>query len=381
MRQRKDFYPLPTRRSCLVLLASALAGCGGGDLIAAGPPGTGGTGIYAQGSISGFGSVIINGIRFDDSAATVRLDDIALSSTDLRLGMVASVQGQRGADATLGTASSIEVWSMAQGLVTQALAGGFMVAGMAVQTDDATVFDGIAGAAGLTPGRRVTVWGLQAGADGARWSATRVAITGDTHMVSTGLVTQDGSQRFLNGLQLTGPGAAGMVVGQMARAQGTLLAAGNSLQVDSHRMMGPDSSPALQGEADIEGVVTALLSATRFSLGNVEVDASGASFSPATAKAALGARLSVDGIWQGRVLKATKVELKDTRTPQTVQIEARIEQFTSLANFVVRGQRCDASGATISQGTAADLAVGVKVKLKGSLVGDVLRVATLELSN
>ena len=93
-----------TRRHWLALAASAVSGCGGGgdSTTASLLPGTGGTGvIYSQGSISGFGSVIVNGIKFDDTVATVQIDGIPLRSADLRLGMVAGVQGERGADPAL----------------------------------------------------------------------------------------------------------------------------------------------------------------------------------------------------------------------------------------------------------------------------------------
>ena len=64
-----------SRRSCLALALTALAGCGGGGGGAsASLPGTGGTGIYAQGSIAGFGSVIVNAVRYDDTRASVSID-------------------------------------------------------------------------------------------------------------------------------------------------------------------------------------------------------------------------------------------------------------------------------------------------------------------
>ena len=63
------------------------------------------------------------------------------------------------------------------------------------------------------------------------------------------------------------------------------------------------------------------------------------------------------------------------------EIDARIEQFTSVANFVVRGQRCNASAAKITKGRVTDLKVGVKVKLKGTKAGDVLMVTELEISD
>ena len=62
MKTRENLNTKLTRRSWIVLASSALTGCGGGGSTTASAPGTGGTGIYAQGSISGFGSVILNGI-------------------------------------------------------------------------------------------------------------------------------------------------------------------------------------------------------------------------------------------------------------------------------------------------------------------------------
>ncbi|MFZ4481817.1 MAG: DUF5666 domain-containing protein [Rhodoferax sp.] len=377
-----------TRRHWMVLAASAVsAGCGGGATSIAGLPGTGGTGvIFTQGTISGFGSVIINGVRFDDTAARVMLDGQTLSATDLRLGMVATVQGERGADVTLGTASSIEVWSIAQGLVSSGRAvpgatGEFTVAGMTVRTDPGTVFEGSSAAMPLMPGQRVAVWGLQAGVDARSWSATRVASVSASSVVSTGLIGVSNSQRSLNGMMLAGDPVRGLADGALVRALGALSTADGALLVQSVQLLGVGAATPLQGEVEIEGVVTSMASAASFNLGNIAVDASQASYKPAGAQISRGARLQVNGSWQSGVLKASSIELEDEQSPKTVEISGRIELFTSLANFVLRGQRCDASGVTVSPGTVADLKVGVKVKLKGLKAGDVLRVTALGLDD
>jgi len=385
MSRHNNFDSHLTRRSWMVMAAAAATGCGGGSGVStASSPGTGGTGIYAQGSISGFGSVIVNGIKFDDTAAIVQLDGLPSNSLGLRLGMVASVQGERSVVTTLGTANNIDVWSIAQGLVTQPLAGEFKVAGMTVQTDSATVLEGISPAAPLSMGMRVIVWGLQAGTDGSHWRATRVAVVPatDTTVVSTGLINVVSAQRYLNGLLLTGSTAGNLTAGALVRVQGTLSFAGDSLEVASFKVQGFGVGAQPQGEAEIEGLMTTLPSATgRFMLGSIEVDASSASFNRPSAQITVGARIEVNGTWQGLVLKATNVEFEDALTLLEVEMEAPIEQYTSLANFMVRGQRCDATGATISHGTSSDLRVGVKIKLKGTMAGDVLRVTELELDN
>jgi hypothetical protein len=332
--------------------------------------------LFAQGSISGFGSVIVNGIRFDDTAAAVKLDGFPASAQDLRLGMVVDLQGSRGADLTLGVANVIEVWSIAQGVVSQVQGGQFKVAGMLVQADVATVFDGIGSVAALANGMRVAVWGLQAGADASRWTATRVALVSATALVSSGIVT---AARTLNGFALTGQNAAGLATGQLVRVQG--VASGSSLTVDSFRLLGLQNLTSYQGDCEMEGLVTALLSGSRFMLGNIEVDASSASLVTSYKALSVGQRIEVHGIWQGQVLKAVLFEAESEQALDEADMEARIEQFTSLSNFVVRGQRCNASSAVISKGVAANLKVGVKVKLKGTKAGDVLMVTALEIED
>lgn len=374
-----------TRRSWVMLAISTLSGCGGGDTLGsggggvAGSPGTGGTGIYAMGSISGFGSVILNGIKFDDIGATVRLDGVTTGSADLRLGMVASVQGQRGATLTSGVASQIEVWSIAQGLVTQVQAGSFNVAGMVLQTNSATVFDGVGSAAGLSTGLRVAVWGLQAGADARSWTVTRVAVVSAVPAVSTGLVVITNLQPTLNGLLLTGALASSLVQGQLVRAQGTLYSGRGSLHLDRVDLAGLPGGVVRQGELEIEGFVTAVLTTKRFMLGNLEVDASSAVFSSPAIPMAVGLRVEVKGSWQGAIIKATTVENESQQTVNATEIESKIEQFTSLAHFVMRGQVCDATTAVIRNGLASDLKVGSQIKVTGTISGSVLIVNLLQI--
>jgi hypothetical protein len=380
MKQQIGLSAPVRRRSLLALAVSGLAGCGGGQIgtLFAGPPGTGGTGLFAQGTISGFGSVIVNGIRFDDTAATVQVDGVTVTSLELRLGMVADVQGLRGADLTLGVANAIAVWSIAQGAVSQVQGGQFMVAGMLVQTDAATVFDGIGSVAALANGLRVAVWGLQSGIDGSRWTATRVAVVASTVLVGTGVISAAGT---LNGLALSGAAVASLGVGELVRVQGQLALSGTDVNVESVKRLGLQSDSMPQGEVEVEGLVTALLSGSRFMLGYVEVDASSATLASLYKALAVGQRIEVEGTWVGRVLKAGKLEMESEQQLDEVEIEARIEQFTSLADFVVRGQRCNASLAKITEGKVTDMKVGVKVKLHGTKAGNVLMVTELKISD
>ena len=212
-----------SRRDLLMWGVSALAGCGGGSSSTSALPGTGGTGIGAQGPITGFGSVIINGIKYDDRTATVRLDGQTVTSDKLRIGMVAEVQGTK-TSATLGVAERIDIWSVAQGPISQVdHVSSLTVAGMTVHTGNSTSYEGCANYAGLAAalagGAWATVWGVQFSANGSEWTASRIQVTSTpaSSVVCSGVVSVSGGGVSLNGWTLTGTGVAALTNGQLVR--------------------------------------------------------------------------------------------------------------------------------------------------------------------
>ena len=70
-----------------VIALLVAAGCGGVD--------SGGTGaVVSVGPISGFGSIIVNGVRFDESSATIQDDDgNAVTRDRLLLGVMTRIDG------------------------------------------------------------------------------------------------------------------------------------------------------------------------------------------------------------------------------------------------------------------------------------------------
>ena len=117
------------------------------------------------GAISGFGSVIVNGVRFEDNSARISDDSgNTISSSSLGLGMTVEVQGTASDDGT-GTASSISVFSEVQGPLANLnpAAGSFTVLGFTVTTSGATVFEDVSGLAALANGNLVEVHGLRSG--------------------------------------------------------------------------------------------------------------------------------------------------------------------------------------------------------------------------
>jgi hypothetical protein len=117
-------------------------------------------------------------------------------------------------------------------------------------------------------------------------------------------------------------------------------------------------------------------------LGGISVQATSGVFSPPGAQIVVGSRVEVYGSWQGGVLKASKVELENASTQGTVEIKAAFQEFQNIGNFVMQGQRCDATGVELSAKTQAALSkVGAIFKVKGVKNGDLLKVSEMKLSD
>jgi hypothetical protein len=378
----------------VALAVSALSGCGGGGTDTAGLPGTGGTGasypgtggtgIY-QGSITGFGSVIVNGVTFDNSTADMQINGVDVEQDRLRLGMVATVRGVHNVNTTTGTADSVEVWAIGQGRVYEVQSNQFKVAGMTIHTNSATWFYDLASP--LSEGAYVSVWGLQADSDGEAWAASCVqASSAAASVISSGRVKFDDGERKINDLVLTGTVANTLADETLMRVLGTLDLNG-ALRVQSAQAIISSVAAQAQGDVEIEGLITSAVTASGFMLGGISVNTSTSTYEPAGALLVLGSKVEVYGFWQNGILKATKVELEDGHPSSEVSIKAPLQQFTSLSDFVMQGQRCDATGAEISTSTRAALPTSagavstVVFKVKGSKSGDRLLVTSMELDH
>ena len=104
--------------SGIALLLAALAGCGGSDGTDAPGPGPAATNQTTVGQITGFGSIYVNGIRFETAGASYEVDDTVASNDDaLAVGMVVKVEGSVNADGLTGTAFSVSYDDDVEGIV------------------------------------------------------------------------------------------------------------------------------------------------------------------------------------------------------------------------------------------------------------------------
>ncbi len=154
----------PTRARALLAVAALailtavqlLASCGGGGF----DGGISGTGV-TFGPITGFGSIIVNDIEFDVDGATVVLNGAPASASDLRLGMLVTVRGQRNSTTGTGVAESVDFDNVLRGPIEAVDVGSRTVQVLAqtARTNAGTVFEGIT-LATAAPGDIVEVSGF-----------------------------------------------------------------------------------------------------------------------------------------------------------------------------------------------------------------------------
>ena len=152
---------LSRMRVALVVTALALfVACGGGiDGTGSTPPGQ----AITSSGVMTKGSVILNGVRFDDSTAVIT-DDLGRNAAQLANGMVVRLRG-RSDDNVNGVAERIDVENELRAPIISinaaALPLSFVAAGLTMLVDSETVFANVANFAALAVGMRVEVHGLR----------------------------------------------------------------------------------------------------------------------------------------------------------------------------------------------------------------------------
>lgn len=376
-----------------LLLTLALAGCGG-DVD------TGGTGAstsFASGPITGFGSVIVNGVRFDDTLASVTDDDGGLRSrNDLRLGMTADVRGSAittdASGTVVSTASAIAFGSDILGVLDSIDVAGkqLVVLGQPVDTNVATVFDDssvVGGLPALTVGDVVEVYALFNTATG-RYTATRIERKSAVAAYRLrGLVSNlnTATREFNIGTQRVSYLAYAGSVAALANGNFVRVRLQTAQVGGAWPVVGVNDGvqqPRELDEVRLEGLINAFTSASQFSVNGVAVDASG--ITPVVGLA-LGVRVEAEGTSRSGVLVATKVKVKSSSDVDNQEFELR-GAITSVdaANltFVLRGTTVSysLSATDFRDGTAANLLPGVNVEARGMLSANGTRLAAARIN-
>lgn len=235
-------------------------------------------GGVSRGTITGFGSVIVNGIRFDTSDATIEIDGETSAESELQVGYVVTVTGVIDSDTGTGDAEFVAHDAAVSGPVDRvdAAAGELRVLGQRVLIRRATrVADALGGVdlEHVEAGTVVRVSGYALGTGTV--VATRIDPARATEFELSGQVEalDPVAMSFAINSQLVDFSAAtlanfppaGLQPGQYVRVVGTIDGAEGRFRASAVGLRNSAQLPAFEGdEVELEGVITRFASTADF---------------------------------------------------------------------------------------------------------------------
>jgi len=283
------------------------------------PPPPAATGVLSTGVITGFGSVYLNGERYDTTDVAVTMDDQAADMSQLRVGQYIELKGHEHGASDLD-AETIRYHNVLEGAVSS----------------------------------------IDVGADSLVAMGQTVLVTLDT----------------VFGDDITPASVEGLAVGDVVEVSGLVPQDGviEATRID----IKPDGGPY-----DVSGYITSVSVAEhRFKLNALVVDYSAANMKDfTTGDPAVGDLVKVTGstFLTDGALVALHVELRSddylTAGPgDLIEVEGTVEDFVSVTRFrVAPWDVTTTSNTTYEHGTAAELADGATVRVKGvAAVGGIL---------
>ncbi len=319
---------------CALLLAiSLVSACGGGGeggITPPPPPPTGGitrTGVaVAVGPITGFGSVIVNGIRYDTATATFTKDGAAAVQADLAVGQFVLVKGTIDDNNSNAVATSVEFDDVVEGPVSSvdSVAGILVVLGQTVLVGPGTSIDDNCPAllddflnvpAVEVSGPVMGDGSIEATRIECRAALGEMEVTGLVNSLNAGAMTFE-----INALTVDYSVAAvdnfpGGVIsdGDPVEAKGVSLGAGGELIATRVEFKGARFADDEGDHIEVEGFITAFVSAANFDVSGIPVttDANTIYEGGTAADLGLNLKVEVEGEFNSSgVLLATKVEFK-----------------------------------------------------------------------
>ncbi|MDG0865155.1 hypothetical protein EXJ73_22090 [Pelomonas aquatica] len=339
---------------------------------------------YAVGRISGFGSIVINGVHYQEGKASVVDEDgEARSAADLKLGMVVEVKADEIGETNSvksATAQNIMLASLIRGPVESVGTDGLVVLGQTVKVTNTTVFDEqlTGGLAAIKAGNVVRVYGTFEASTGI-YTASRIDLQDNPqfYRLRGAVAAYDATAKTLRvgnaTIDVSGVTVPdGLKVGSLVRVKlqttqvkGAWVAVGLKLGL---------FEPQNNDHTEVEGVITDFTSSSVFSVNGLPVDASKAAFPDGTAAIVKGARVEVEGAIVNGTLVATKVKIEtdDQDEHNGFDVEGVISAVDAAkSTFVVRGVTVSYAGnVNFVGGAAADLKKDVKVEVHGTLSAD-----------
>ena len=389
--------PHPRAVSAGILMTTTLflAACGGGSgdssSIVTPAANSSSAAVYA-GPITGFGSVIVNGMRFDTVGAQIVDDDDnkELKLQDLSLGMTVAVEGEANEATMVGKALKLAMAHGTAGSITAIDKTNLTLTllGQTVKTSATTVFKGVASLAALQVGDVVEAHGTVQTDNSllatliekktvpftVRLMGRMSALDANAKTFQVGSLTVSFSAATVTGVlgdgklvkvkATQGPVANLLAAASVKVAEG----AANGLPVTAGAVL------KLKGVAESSPVNGLLkVSGTPVDISKAVIEGGGT--------IAAGQVLQVKGTWNGTVLLATKVEREGDGSirNELFGVVSSVSTTGSQTFVTVNGVKVNVTGAAFEHGSLAQLIVGSYVEIKGFVQGDVLVATKIEL--
>jgi hypothetical protein len=367
------------------------------------------TDVVTVGPITGFGSIVSNGIVFGTDRASVMVDGEMGNMGDLRVGMIVSVRGEIDNSSGNAQAAEIRFGIDVEGPISSIdpVNGSFVVLGRTILVDELTMIDDAAFDT-LAVGNVVRVSGQYRSEE--RIQATHVHRVANEYQAGMHMHVKGeienldiGNQQFSLGGQICDYSGAAMELGGADIANGLYVEVTSTTPLGDGDMIldriqrrdrdrDRDHLCSYGCEFDLEGYITAFVSATEF-----EVDVQPVTTTDATVYVnanvgtlALDVKVKVDGTLDANgVLVADRIVFC---LPSPIQVEADLEAFdVDAATVTLLGIEIgtneytlfsDHSSAAITTFGFDDLAVGdrldVRAYVEGVIYPDTLTASRIE---
>jgi hypothetical protein len=314
---------------CALSAVAVLPACQTGDGQTAGID-RGGIQGGAIGSVSGFGSVIVNGVHYETDGAVINVNGALATEGHLRVGYVVVIQASTSADGSSALATTIDFRHDVIGPLSavDSVQNRATVLGQIIKLNNATVFgpgiepesaDGLA----LLPASQILRISGFPGADG-EILATRVElgpigakleIVGVIENLDTAAKVFDIGGLVVNygGAMLEDFPGGVPVAGDRIEASGSLLGMAGELVATELKLKEFGSDFDEDDEVEVEGLVDALISASSFSVSGIPVMTTASTeYSGGDASMlGLNVRIEVEGVFDSDgVLVADAIEFR-----------------------------------------------------------------------
>ena len=382
-------------------LVGLLSGCGsGGDGAPSGPASGSTSGsAAASGTITGLGSVFVNGKKFETSGSSFVVDGQSGSQSHLKLGMTVVVTGSVNGDQR--SASSVRQRDAVEGLVQSVAVDGLslVVMGQTVLVDSTTLIDNnrlnrnilnlVAGTDSvevnghIRPDGVIQATFIEKKAVGTVTPEVRGFVKNHNDAAKTfqiGNLTVNYATALINDIPNPAGNAGSAWNGLFIEAKGNQFTPGPNIQTQG-TLTATKVEPENQGvqqadEFEVEGFVTQVFGPSDFFIGTTHVQTTAnTEFRGGTIdEIVVGAKLSAEGRLMDGVLTAKHVKFH-----ASVKLEGNIAAIIDATTFTIvgfPGVTVTVNSQTEGGGTTSGLSVGDHVRVRGGVGGTNSVIAT-----